>query len=487
MNISSSDLTIRNPSLEETFKQNSKIWNRILASPMGKILKKRSTKNFEIIKLEHFDYLKGIMSKIRIVLFAICLLAESEAADSLNADRSNVFLLAQNYTKDRQFTDAIKNYEKRIAMGGNQDEIFWSLYSIAILQEEMREPYETVVSGYTKAFQFSNNRAEPLYRLAAYFRNSGNPFLGYLTSQFALTLAPPQVNGYCESWIYDFGALFEFSNCAFWVGRYDEAYDACLKLMGIPNLPPDILNTVNANRVCVFDKMYPPRFEGYFEEYKDRRLELIAKYLPENPVIFEAGGHYGTDTVRFAKEWPKAKIVSFEPNPNAYEIAKETTKGFSNIQRVNLALNTNNGKAKMNLSYGPSGDKPHLFEGASSLLEPSEEMKNAYVGPVIEVLCVRLDDWCKNNQVDHFDFMWLDLEGMELQVVQSSPKILDKVKVIYTETNFRQFRVGTTQYPDLKAFLEKAGFRLLAHWYNENFQGNAIFVKKEIFDLGFEK
>lgn len=73
--------------------------------------------------------------------------------------------------------------------------------------------------------------------------------------------------------------------------------------------------------------------------------------------------------------------------------------------------------------------------------------------------------------------MWLDLEGLELQILASSLKILDTVKLIYTETNFLEFRKGMTQFKDLKKFLNNFGFKLLSHWYAEGLQGNAIFVK----------
>lgn len=73
--------------------------------------------------------------------------------------------------------------------------------------------------------------------------------------------------------------------------------------------------------------------------------------------------------------------------------------------------------------------------------------------------------------------MWLDLEGFELQFLKSSPHILKTVKVIYTETNFFHFREGMTQYNDLKTFLEAEGFTVVAHWYSEGMQGDAIFVR----------
>lgn len=231
---------------------------------------------------------------------------------------------------------------------------------------------------------------------------------------------------------------------------------------------------------------YPPRFEGFFEEYGGRRLDLVAKFLPENPVIFEAGGHYGCDTIRFATRWSNGTIISFEPNPNAFAKLLESTKDAENVYAYNLAVNNYNGVAILNVCYGTTGNDP-IFEGASSLLDASECMKIHYGGPKIEVPCVVLDDWCQENNIDHFDFMWLDLEGLELQILKSSPRILEKVKVIYTETNFFEFRKGTTQFRDLKHFLESAGFELLSHWYTEGLQGDAIFVKKELFALGLER
>jgi 2-O-methyltransferase len=199
-------------------------------------------------------------------------------------------------------------------------------------------------------------------------------------------------------------------------------------------------------------------FEGSYRDCQGRPLELIARFLPEDPVIFEAGGHYGTDTINFVKRWPKSKIISFEPNPHAFELFLETTSGCPQIVGYNLAVADFNGTATYYVCYGTNGDEP-IFEGASSLLEPAEGMEIHYQGPRIEVPCVVLDDWCKEDQVDHIDFMWLGLEGMELQVLMSSPEILDTVKVIYTQTNFYEFRVHMTQYKDLREFLKKNGLQ----------------------------
>ena len=232
---------------------------------------------------------------------------------------------------------------------------------------------------------------------------------------------------------------------------------------------------------CCANDPYSLKFEGAYYADQEKALDIVARFLPEDPIIFEAGGHYGTDTIRFSERWPKAQIFTFEPNPHAFELLQKAIHGHSNIHGYNLAVNNYNGAAILHVCYGTTGNDP-IFEGASSLLEASEYMRIHYQGPKEIVPCVVLDDWARTNQIDHIDFMWLDLEGLELQVLKSSPRILETVKVIFTETNFQSFRVGTTLYNDLKAFLERNRFKLISHWYTETYQGNAIFVKKEPFE-----
>jgi FkbM family methyltransferase len=232
----------------------------------------------------------------------------------------------------------------------------------------------------------------------------------------------------------------------------------------------------------VFGYWNENRFEGSSLLWQNAtkaqdRLEIIEQFLPENPIVFEVGGHNGTDSVRLSEKWPNGKIISFEANPNQFKSYEVKASKHKNMFGYNLAVNTFNGFTDFYLCWGSTGDNPE-FEGASSLLKPSKEREIDYQGPVIHVPCVVFDDWCKENQVENVDFMWLDLEGFERQFISSSPNILSTVSVIYTETNFTDFRQGTTQFYDLKDFMEDLDFELIAHWYNEGLQGDAIFVRK---------
>ena len=225
---------------------------------------------------------------------------------------------------------------------------------------------------------------------------------------------------------------------------------------------------------------YRTKSEGSFTNWNQKRLQLLSFFLPANPVILQAGGHYGNETISFAKQWKESRVISFEPNPHAFQILSSKTENISNIQIYNLALNHSSGNAPFYVCHGTKGADA-AFEHASSLLKPSQNMEVHYQGPIIDVECAVLDQWCYENCIDHIDFMCLSLQGSELQVLKSSPQTLKNVRCIAVHTFSFPFRIDTTQYTELKNFLESCGFQLLTHWYKEGLDGDAIFVKKRYF------
>ncbi len=224
---------------------------------------------------------------------------------------------------------------------------------------------------------------------------------------------------------------------------------------------------------------------GLFYGQGDVDLAWLPQFLPYNPVIVEAGAFRGAETVRAAKIWPKGRIIAFEPNPAAFAKLQEAVADLENVETHPLALNVYNGTAVLNVCLGMQGKDP-IYGYASSLLPLTPEMQIYCKGPQIEVPCVVLSDWCRENKVDHIDVLRLEAEGMELPLLQSSLEILESVKVIYVRTFMHPYRQGMTRYHELKRFLEQAGFVLLSHWFTRDIDGRAIFLSRELFDAYFK-
>ena len=224
------------------------------------------------------------------------------------------------------------------------------------------------------------------------------------------------------------------------------------------------------------------KFEGILgspSEIIENQNGFAPFFLPYNPTVIDIGSYEGAGTVALAKAYPYGKIFSFEPNPKSFAVLQENVKAYKNIFPVNVAVNSVSGQATLYLHRENYND--HLVEHLSSLLPMVSDTDNAS----IIVSCVTLDGWCEKNHIDHVDFLRVDAGGLELSILENSPKVLKKAIVIVVKTHFRQSREHEALYPDVKQFLEKNDFEMLAHWYYEGLQGEATFVRKAYYESIF--
>lgn len=157
------------------------------------------------------------------------------------------FYLAQSYRDAGEYELALKNYQKRVDLGGWEEEVFFSLFQIARLQEILKRPHETIVAGYYAAYHYRPSRMEPLYHLARYYRMRGDFELGYLVSQTALGVPMSADLLFVEKWAYDYDLLLENTICAYWIGRYEECRDGSLKLLLGLKTPTNVTECVTKN------------------------------------------------------------------------------------------------------------------------------------------------------------------------------------------------------------------------------------------------
>ncbi|MDA0677580.1 MAG: hypothetical protein O2788_06190, partial [Chloroflexi bacterium] len=111
-----------------------------------------------------------------------------------------------------------------------------------------------------------------------------------------------------------------------------------------------------------------PLRAGRYVVHRDRiPYNAIAKYVPADPVIVEAGAHDGTTTVEMASFWPKSTIHAFEPvSSAAAEVRRKVAVFGERVQCHQLAL----GDADSFMEMHVSGDGSAGACQSSSLLAP---------------------------------------------------------------------------------------------------------------------
>jgi glycosyltransferase involved in cell wall biosynthesis len=170
---------------------------------------------------------------------------------ALQEDANNeryVFYLAQSYRDAGDYASALKNYEKRVKMGGYWDqEIFYAMLQIGRMQELLKMSPETIIKSYYTAFQYRPTRAEPLFYLAKYYRDQKNFEKAYQIATIGMTIPLTQDILIVEKWIYDYDMQMEISISSYWIGKYEESQQHSKQLLAKPNLSQNVRETVEKN------------------------------------------------------------------------------------------------------------------------------------------------------------------------------------------------------------------------------------------------
>ncbi len=161
---------------------------------------------------------------------------------ALASDRNNVryvFYLAQSYRDNGDLTKALRTYQRRVELGGWEEETWYAKFQIALLTERLERSYASVLEAYLEAYQARPTRAEPLMHLARYHREHGEKYaLAHLFAQQAVSLPRPPDILFVDEGTYHWRSKDEYAIACYWTGRYRESKQACTELLSSGVLPP---------------------------------------------------------------------------------------------------------------------------------------------------------------------------------------------------------------------------------------------------------
>jgi FkbM family methyltransferase len=205
-------------------------------------------------------------------------------------------------------------------------------------------------------------------------------------------------------------------------------------------------------------------------------LDEIAPFLGDAPVILEAGALNGSDTVSMAEQWPASTIYAFEPVPAAYEEVRRRTAHLPQVNTYQLALSDSSGSAGLHVSTNAEGG---YRPDSSSLLSPTGHLREFPDVTFTETLTVEtltLSDWANREAVERIDFMWLDMQGMELSMLQASPQVLAQTTAVLMEVMRQHLYEGNPLYDEVLAWMGSQGFRAAIDRMPLRY-GNVLFVR----------
>lgn len=148
-----------------------------------------------------------------------------------------VFYLAQSYRDAGDHEKALLNYQKRVAMGGWDQEVYFSLLQSAHLKHRLEKPENEILKSYEIAYLYRPSRAEPLYFMAKILNERRDFDKAYECAHQGLCIKESDDVLFVDKWVYDYGLLMEYALASYWTDRMTEALVATQLMLSNPNLP----------------------------------------------------------------------------------------------------------------------------------------------------------------------------------------------------------------------------------------------------------
>jgi FkbM family methyltransferase len=198
---------------------------------------------------------------------------------------------------------------------------------------------------------------------------------------------------------------------------------------------------------------------------------IVKKYNMNISGIIHIGAHQGQE-VREYVENGYQDIIMFEPLSENFRILEENLKDMNaNITAHQVALGNEEKNVVMYLS-----DNGLL---SSSVLKPKVHLQlHPSVGfpTTEEVEMKRLDSFVKETK--KFNFINMDVQGYELEVLKGGKKTLKHIDYVYCEVNRDELYEGNVFIEDLDKFLADYSMERVETDWAGTLWGDALYIRK---------
>lgn len=226
--------------------------------------------------------------------------------------------------------------------------------------------------------------------------------------------------------------------------------------------------------------------------HADNLLKLVA-FIRNNTSglqpqqIVELGARDCMETLSLHSQYPAARILTFECNPDKVQECRDRVKGIKEITLVEKAVSNETGTISF---FQIDTEKTETTwkdgnPGASSLFKATGNYsQEKYVQKEVKVECTTLYEELPKHKAEKIDLLWMDIQGSELNALKGLGSKLANVSVIHTEVEFMEIYQGQPLFWEVKQFLNQKGFYLatFTSFYKNN-AADAVFINKQ--QLGF--
>ena len=205
-----------------------------------------------------------------------------------------------------------------------------------------------------------------------------------------------------------------------------------------------LLKTTLSNGAIVYGKNsqgFGGRGIYVYRDAIEPEFEHLEKFLDSEGVFVDVGANTGIYTVKAAKHFHnKGTVLAIEPFPDVFATLFQSVQAnrFTNVRLRNCCAGERTGSATLWLNQ----NQPNSFS-----LVKREEIANG-----LSTLILALDDLFIWEELNRLDYLKIDVEGAEQQVILGGIKVLEKYRpIIQIEVTFNDISVNLSNYSVFRA------------------------------------
>ena len=210
--------------------------------------------------------------------------------------------------------------------------------------------------------------------------------------------------------------------------------------------------------------------------------EQVLSNTTRKKIGFDVGACLGESIPKFEGF---DEIYAFEPAPNIFNILAEKCKDDSRIKCFQIGISDENGLKSFNYHdhYGYSSfleiDKEGEFAKKCQEFDPGFDN----IVAIMDVQTKRLDTFMQENCIEHIDFLKIDTQGNDLNVIKSLGKMIDKVDTIELEVQIKPLYKNSSSKEKIVDFMQRNNFNLISEESNhpllEDYEKRLIFKRRD--------
>lgn len=212
------------------------------------------------------------------------------------------------------------------------------------------------------------------------------------------------------------------------------------------------------------------RLSSKFYNSSDR---LVENELKDTPIIIvDIGCRWGfAERFLDPKFHRRMKIFGFDPDAEECERLeasyRDHPRGFINC--IPLALGEKPGKRNLFITKEPACSSLH--PPIKYLSETYPALKCTEIDKVVSIDVVNFHDWASINELKSLDYVKIDTQGSELEILRGAEGYLQTIRCLDIEVEFNPIYEGQSLFWETDSFLRSKGFVLwrisnLVHYSN---------------------